>query len=284
MNIFVVFFTQPLANGLAIFYKLLGHNMGLAIIGFSLFLRLAMIPLTKPYLESMKKMKKYQKELNNLKERHKGDKQKQMKAQADFYREKGINPGAGCLPQLLQIVILIALFRVFINILSANGDLTAKFNEYLYEPVRFSAEESISTTFLYLDLTKPDAITVSGLPFKLPGLLLILAALSQFISAKITQPYIEIEKAVAKKTPKKEDDFQVAMQNSMVYTFPAMTLLIGLSFPSGLALYWLLFSVFQVYVQYRSTGWGGATPWLIKLNLLKSTRDVEKNRKASKRE
>jgi YidC/Oxa1 family membrane protein insertase len=283
MNIFTVLFTQPLANGLAIFYKLLGGNMGFAIIGFSLFLRILLIPLTKPYMESMKKMKQYQPELDKLKKRHVDDKQKMLKAQADFYREKGINPGAGCLPQILQIVVLIALFRVFINVLSANGDLTAKFNQYLYEPLRFSEQTQISTKFLYLDLTKPDAIKLDGLPFKLPGLFLILAAAAQFISAKITQPYIEDEKLIAEASKSKEDDFQVALQSSMIYTFPLMTLFVGLSFPSGLALYWLLFSAFQVYVQYRSTGWGGATPWLKRLGLLQSSTNVQKNRPTGKR-
>ena len=57
--IFTTLLTQPLANGLIIFYKVLGGNMGLAIIGFSLFLRVALYPLTKPYLESMKKMKDF---------------------------------------------------------------------------------------------------------------------------------------------------------------------------------------------------------------------------------
>jgi len=67
MNIFEVLLLQPLANGLVLSYRLLGGNMGLAIIAFSLFLRFALNPLTKPYMESMKKMKDYQKELNKLK-------------------------------------------------------------------------------------------------------------------------------------------------------------------------------------------------------------------------
>ena len=61
----------------------------------------------------------------------------------------------------------------------------------------------------------------------------------------------------------------VAMQSSMVYTFPLMTIFFGVKFPSGLALYWLLFSVFQMFQQYKSSGWGGLTPLLNKLRLLK---------------
>src|SRR3990170_9088883 len=113
MNIFNVVLIQPLANGLILFYKVLGGNMGLAIIGFSLFLRYVLNPLTRPYMNSMKKMKEVAPELERLKKRHTGDRVKLAQAQADLYRQKGVNPGAGCLPYLLQIVILIAFFNLF---------------------------------------------------------------------------------------------------------------------------------------------------------------------------
>ena len=62
----------------------------------------------------------------------------------------------------------------------------------------------------------------------------------------------------------------VAMQSSMIYTFPAMTILFGIKFPSGLALYWLLFSVFQMNQQFKSSGWGGLTPFAKRLGLVQS--------------
>lgn len=243
--------------------------MGLAILGFGLFLRFILNPLTKPYMESMKKMKLYEKELAGLKERHKGDKQKLMMAQADFYKEKGINPGAGCLPYLLQIIVLIAFFNVFTHVLKSSGDATI-LNQTLYSPLKFSQGEVLNTKFLYLDLTKPDAYKTPFLPVRIPGPLLILAALLQFVSAKIAAPYVALEKRAAKKTTDPTDDMQVAMQGSMVYMFPMMTLVFGLSFPSALALYWLLFSLFQAGQQYKSSGWGGMTPFISKLGLLKS--------------
>ncbi|KKQ95217.1 MAG: Membrane protein insertase, YidC/Oxa1 family [Candidatus Woesebacteria bacterium GW2011_GWA1_39_11b] len=269
MNIFTVILIQPLANGLILFYLLLGKNMGLAIIGFSLFLRIALTPLTKPYMESMKKMKEHSKEIEKLKKRHQGDRQKLMKAQADFYKEKGINPGAGCLPMILQFAILIALFRVFVNVLVPNGDIVERFNALLYEPLKLSEAMEVNTKFLYLDVRNPDTIKIPSIPFGLPGPLLLLAALVQFLSAKITMPYIKEERKFAKKTPQKSDDFQTSFQASMIYTMPLMTILFGMGFPSGLALYWLLFSAFQAWQQYRASGWGGAPPWLQTLGLVK---------------
>ena len=243
--------------------------MGLAIIGFSVFLRVALTPLTKPYTESMKKMRDVAPALNKLKKKFKDDKVKLAQAQSDLYKSKGINPGAGCLPYLLQIVVLIAFFNMFNRTLSADNPMLA-LNELLYTPLRFPPGSEINTQFLWMDITQPAVINIPGLPFPVPGPLLILAALAQFVSAKIMAPYEEVETNVAKKTPGQGDDFQVAMQKSMIYTFPLMTLFIGLRFPAGLALYWLVFSFFQAYQQYKAQGWGGMTPWLIKLGLIKS--------------
>jgi YidC/Oxa1 family membrane protein insertase len=212
--------------------------------------------LTKPYMESMKKMKLHTEDLNKLKKKHKGDRQKLMKAQADFYKSKGINPGAGCLPYLLQIVILIALFRVFTNVLSVDNGSIDKINTLLYSPLKITNESHLNTNFLYFDLTRPDAIKIVGLPFSLPGLLVILAAVAQLVNVLMSMPYLEAEKRIAKKTKEADDDMAAAMQSSMIYTFPLLTLIAGMSFPSGLALYWFLFSAIQVYSQYKNSGWG----------------------------
>lgn len=244
--------------------------MGLAIIGFSFALRFLLNPLTKPYMQSMKRMKDFEPQLAKLKERHKDDKKKLMEAQTEFYKQKGINPGAGCLPYLLQIVILIALFNVFTRVLSPNGDVVVKFNQFLYSPLRFAEGEAINTRFLYLDITRPDSFKVSFLPFSIPGPILIFAALLQFVSAKMMTPFQKLEEKVAKKTKGATDDLQVSMQKSMSLTFPLFTLIFGLSFPSGLALYWLLFSLFQLLQQYKTSGWGGLTPLVTKIGLLKS--------------
>lgn len=269
LQIFQPILIQPLANGLIVFYKILFSNMGLAIIGFSLFLRLILDPLSKPYMESMKKIKEFEPQLSKLKLKYKDDKKGLMTAQAEFYKQNGINPGAGCLPQIIQIVILIALFNVFSTALGVNGNDTAKFNQLLYQPLKLAETQTLNTQFLYLDVRKPDVFKVPNIPFPIPGPVLILAALLQFVSAKMTMPELKTEQKLAKATKSETDDIQVAMQSSMIYTFPLMTILFGINFPSGLALYWLIFSVWQMVIQYRSSGWGGMKPWLLKLNLIK---------------
>ncbi len=268
---FYTLLTQPLANGLILFYKLFG-NLGLAIISFTVILRLLLNPLTKPYMDSMKKMKDLAPELEKLKKKHAGDKIKLAKAQSDFYKEKGINPGAGCLPYLLQIFVLIAFFNVFTRTINGDGNMTEKFNSMLYEPLKIKNEETISPKFLYLDITKPDTIKIPGFSFAIPGPLLLLSALAQFLSAKAQAPILNAANKKAKKTKTESDDFQVAMQSSMVYTFPLFTLWIGMKFPSGLALYWVTFSVLQLIQQVKSQGWGGLEPFVNKIKVIKSLR------------
>jgi YidC/Oxa1 family membrane protein insertase len=243
--------------------------MGLAIIGFSLFLRYITNPLTKPYMNSMKKIKEIEPLVAKLKKKYANDPKKLMQAQTELYRQKKINPGSGCLPYLLQIVILIALFNVFTQVLSQNGDTLTKLNQMLYAPLKFSENSTLNTSFLYLDVRKPDIFKFANIPFPIPGPLLILAGLLQFFSAKMMAPVVRAEQKIAKKTMGEADDIAASMQSSMIYMFPVMTIIFGVNFPSGLALYWLLFSVFQIYQQYKTSGWGGLTPLIQKLGLLK---------------
>jgi YidC/Oxa1 family membrane protein insertase len=281
---FTTILIQPLTNGLILFYKLLGNNLGLAIIGFSLFLRFLLNPLTKPYMESMRKMKEFAPQLEKLRRKHKDDKIKQAQAQSEFYKQKGINPGAGCLPYLLQIVVLIAFFNVFTRTLTPDGNPVERFNALLYGPLKFQQNQAINTKFLYLDVTKPDKFNIPQIPFPIPGPILILAALIQLLSSKIMAPVTQKQEKAAQKTPQTADDMQVAMQQSMIYTFPLFTIIIGMSFPSGLALYWLLFSVWQFLQQYNTYGLGGLKPWLERLSLVKSDPRLRQNGKKKKRD
>lgn len=200
-------------------------------------------------MDSMQKMKTLAPHLEKLKKKHGSDKAKMAQAQAELYKQHGVNPGAGCLPYLLQIVILIAFFNLFTQTLSKGGNITENFNKLLYPPLQFQNGQEIHTQFLFFDLAKPDAFHVNGIPFAIPGILLISAAAAQFFSARAMSALNQAGIDAAKKTKSETDDIQASMQKSMTFTFPLITLLVGLKFPSGLALYWLVFSLVQVYIQ-----------------------------------
>lgn len=258
---------QPLVNALIFFYKIFGGNLGWAIVALTVGVRLLVVPLMKPQLEASKKMQELAPELEKLKKKHGSDKQKLAQAQMELYKKAGVNPAAGCFPQIIQFLILIALFQAFNQVLKPDGaSVIEKLNQILYQPLRLSDSVHLNLNFLWLNLAKPDLIKISSLP-ALPGIFLILSAVFQFLSAKMMAPQVQLAKEEAKKTETKTDDFSSAMQTQMVYMFPLMTLLVGLSFPSGLVLYWMLFSLVSVIQQYLLSGWGGLQPYINKLKI-----------------
>lgn len=241
---------QPLINALVFLYQVLFHNLGLAIVTLTLVIRVILIPLTLPSMHAAKKMRELAPEIEKLKKKYGKDKQAFAKAQMELYRQHGANPAAGCLPQIVQLIILIALYQAFIQVLRTDGNIIQKLNEVLYPQLQLAPETQINTRFLWLDLNKPDVISVPGLPIPLPGIFLLAAALVQFISSKLMTPVVAAAKKEAKATPEKTDDMATMMQTQMLYLFPLMTILIGYSFPSGLVLYWFIFSVFTALQQY----------------------------------
>ncbi len=230
------------------FYQLFG-DMGWAIVGLTLALRTVLIPLTLPGMKAANKMKELAPKINKLKKKYKDDKQGFAKAQMGLYRQSGVNPAAGCLPQIVQIIILIALYQALQTVLKPNGaEVITALNDILYPVLKLPLDISFDLKFLYLDLSKPDVFKISGLP-PLPGLFLILAAASQFFSSKLMMPAAKNKEKMAKKTPQKSDDFATAFQTQSLYLFPLMTIFIGYTFPSGLVLYWMTFSAFTLIQQ-----------------------------------
>lgn len=236
---FDTYLYQPLLNSLIFLEGYLG-GLGLAIIVLTLIIRFILAPLTIPSLKTAVKMRELQPELNKLKEKYKNDKTGLQQAQLDFFKKHQLNPMAGCLPQIFQIIIFIALYKVFIDYFQ-NSSAVA------------------STAFLWFDLAKPDSMYI------LP----VVAGVSQFILGIMIAPGADTaaEKTLAANTPDKSDDKQAEdfssmaanIQQQMIYIMPFMTALIALTFPSGLALYWIVSTVFSIGQQYLVSGWGGVS-------------------------
>lgn len=237
-----------LYQSLLFFYHLFGGNLGLSIIAITLITKLILLPLTVPSLRSAKKMQDLKPELDRLKAKH-TDKAALQQAQVALYKERGINPMAGCLPQIFQIIILISLYQVFMYFLGQSSIGGTTLNPY----------------FLYLDLTKPDRTYIMP----------ILAGVSQLIFSLMMQSGLEshVQNPKKKDDKKKEEDkleMASSMQQQMIYMMPAMTVIISLNFPSGLVLYWVISTVFSLIQQYFFSGWGGLIPALKKIRIIKN--------------
>ncbi len=262
--------TQPLLNALFFFLQLTG-NLGVAIILLTIALRIVMTPLVLPGLKVTKKTQELAPEITKLKEKYKNDKQGLMLAQAQLFKEHGLNPASGCLPQIIQILILIALFSVFNIVLKADpSKIATEIGDKLYSFNQLPSDFKLTTDFLYMDLTRADVFHIPGVPLPIPGLFLFLSAVTQLISSLMLSPVVAKAKKIADGTPESSDDAIVEAQRQMVYLFPLMTLVVGYQFQAGLVIYWFVFSLTGAMQQYSITGLGGLKPWLKRFNLLKS--------------
>jgi len=107
---------QPLVNALIFLYQLLFHNFGLALIVLTVAIRLLLLPLTRSSMKATARMRELAPELEKLKKKYGKDKQAYAKAQMELYKQHGANPAAGCVPQIIQLIVLIALYQAFIQV------------------------------------------------------------------------------------------------------------------------------------------------------------------------
>lgn len=274
-NIFHTYFIQPLFNLLVAFYKLFDvmhapGKLGLAIIAFTVFIRLVMYPLFKKQMDTTKKMQDLKPHLDKLQEKHKNDKQKLQQEQLRLYQEAGINPAAGCLLAVVQIPVFIALYNA-LNFLVGNGkDSAAKHLLLINQQIYFSQFKiaSIDVNFLGYVLTKTPAHGGAWWYLLIP----VITGILQYFQASVTmitpptpaakepakteKPKLDKDgKEIVKKEEKKSDtgdEFQKAMQTQMKYMFPIMIGFFSYNFPVALSLYWNVFSLFSIIQYYLS--------------------------------
>jgi len=229
---------QPIYNVLIFLYNIIpGGDFGIAIIIATILLKAVLIPLSKKQIQSQKRMQEVQPKLKLIQEKYKDDKERQTKEVMKFYKENKVNPFSGCLPVIVQLIFLIAIYRVIINI--SDAGLVSNAGD-LYSFIKDPGE--INKTFLgIVNLLKP------SIP------LAILAALAQFWQTKMMMAKNKKEKALLsiKDVDKKpsEPDFSEIMTKQMMILGPILTLFIGIKFAAGLAIYWLVSTLFSVFQQ-----------------------------------
>ncbi len=249
MSLLKVLLYQPIISLLILFYNYLG-NMGWSIALSIIAIKLVLLPFTLPSLKATSKMQELAPALAKLKKKYGSNKQKLASAQMELYKTHKINPAAGCLPQIIQIVIIFVLYQVFRDVL-LNPDpaqVIEKINSAVYPFLRLPADTILSSKFLYLDLTKPDLIKIAGR--SVPGPFLLLSVISQYLAARLMMPQVKKEAKIAKKTETPTDDMASMMQKQSLYIFPFMTLLFGFNFPSGLIISWTTLSLTSLLQQW----------------------------------
>lgn len=238
IEFFRIFLYIPIANVLIYFYVTLGSNLGLAILALTALLRLLLIPSTLKSFSISAKQKELAPEVEKLKKKYGDNKTLFAQKQMELYKEHGFNPMAGCLPQLPQLIVVIVLYQVLLDLFRRDPSY---FNSIVYWPfLKFSEGVTFNTNFFYLDLSQKDPY------YALP----VLAGLAQLLLSKISMPQAKKMEKLAEKTPDSKDDIMYNMQSQMIYTLPVITVIFGITLPSGLVLYWFASTLFILIQQW----------------------------------
>ncbi|HEY4161121.1 MAG TPA: YidC/Oxa1 family membrane protein insertase [Candidatus Saccharimonadales bacterium] len=250
---------QPIFNLLVLVYALLpGHNFGLALIIFTVIIRLLMWPLVKRQLKQTKIMRKLQPELRRIKKETKGDRQKEQLMMMELYKENGVNP-IGTLPILvIQLVILLGLYSGLRRVIDDPRNIVS----FAYPALQHlpwmkdlaQHPHDFDETFLGFISLKRAALGVGG--FYLPAFLLVLgSAVMQFLTSRQLMPVDkdarklrDILKSAGDGQQADQAEVSAAVGRSTQFLIPVMVFIFTINLPAALSLYWLTGGV-AAYIQ-----------------------------------
>jgi YidC/Oxa1 family membrane protein insertase len=244
-DIWTVAILRPMLNALLWLYTLLGGQFWLAIVIFTVVVRVAMTPLMLPQQRSAKKMQEIQPKLQELQKKYAKDREKLAQEQMKLYREAGVSPLGGCLPMLIQFPIWIGLYQSIIQalghqplqLLALAGNIYG-FSDQLWSQV------PLNRYFLGMDLSLTPQ-QMGGLTFALP----ILVAFTAWLQSRMTT------------LPSTGDGQAASMNQSMTLMMPLMFGFFSLNFSTGLSFYFVVSNVIGIITQGFISGWSGLKFW-----------------------
>ncbi|HLD27649.1 MAG TPA: YidC/Oxa1 family membrane protein insertase [Patescibacteria group bacterium] len=218
-DIYNVILYQPIFNILVFFYNIVpGHDIGLAIILLTILIKVVLSPFFVQSIKAQRAMQRLQPKLDELKEKYKDNKEKLGPAIMQLYQKEKVSPFSSCIPLLIQLPFLIAVFQVF-RVGLGNGTLDIVY-PFIYNPGQIN-----HIAFGFIDFSQASIA------------LAVLAGLAQFIQSK---------SLLGKKNQlggAKPSAMTAAMGKQMMYMMPVVTVLIGSSMPGGLTFYWFLVTI-----------------------------------------
>ncbi|OGY78793.1 MAG: hypothetical protein A3B74_03320 [Candidatus Kerfeldbacteria bacterium RIFCSPHIGHO2_02_FULL_42_14] len=240
IELFNTILYEPLFNALIYFYRTFGDDMGIAIVVLTLIIKIVLFVPSFSSLKAQRALQETQPKIEALKQKYQHDKELLGRKLIEFYKENKVNPLSSCLPLLIQLPILIALYRVFFGGLETNaetGTLISNQLEHLYTPLQA----------IYA-VTPIKTATLGGIDLAIKGnyILAILAGVGQFVSSKL----MSTKKVKPAKVPASSDEnMTAALNKQMLYFLPVLTIVFGVQFPAGVTLYWLVSTLFTLLQQ-----------------------------------
>src|SRR5688572_28465357 len=236
-----------------------------SIVVLTLIVRAVLIPLYRKQLVSQRRMQLLQPEIKAIQKRFKGDAMKARLAQQELFKERGINPLAGCLPLILQLPLLFIMYSVIQNGLT-NQDPSAMLNVFGFQVVdvvcqNVDAAGIRDATRLCIDANVPLLGNIAqplsflwlsgfGITFGLSALA-ILSALLQLLQSRMLLPAADPD----------NDDPNVRIQRQTMLFLPLISIVYGGFLPAGLFIYWIVATIFSIVQQYLIVGWGSMFPF-----------------------
>lgn len=221
------------------------NNPGLAIIIFTVLIRLLTVPITMKALRSSRNMQALQPKLKEIQKRYANDRAKQQEETMKLYHEYGVNPAAGCFPMLIQLPVFFGLYSALqfvVGLHNPQGVLDpqrlAQLKEILFNPAWLPAATTFNQPFAWIpSLAAAD-------PYRIMP---ILAGVFQFIQTRMSLPA---------RNPNSPQDSQQKMMNGLMQFMPLYIVFISWGFPAGTVIYWAFSSLFGAVQQYFITGFG----------------------------
>lgn len=268
-SFFNVILVWPILNVLIGVYKIflslhIPYALGFSIIGLTIIIRFILYPLISSQLRASRKMQEAAPHISKLKEIHKGDAKRLQAETMKLYKERGINPLAGCLPVIVQLPIIWALYYVLQQIVDLKQDMVvSQINKVVYfDWLRLT--DGWDSSFFGLPL----GASPSSLFTKVGPLVILVPVLTGFLQFLLSKMLINPKPQSAiepKKEEQKKDDFGSAFQAQSMYIFPIMIGFFSYTFSIGLSLYWNTFTIFGIIQQYKILGLGGLASWKNKI-------------------
>ncbi|MCL7451875.1 MAG: YidC/Oxa1 family membrane protein insertase [Anaerolineae bacterium] len=245
-DIWTVLILRPMLNALLGLYTVLGGQFWLAIIFFTVVVRLIMTPLMLPQQRSAKKMQELQPQLKELQKKYAKDREKLAQEQMKLYKEAGASPMGGCLPMLVQFPIWIGLYQSIIQALGHQPLQLLNLSQNIYPFMEsISAQIPLNRFFLGMDLSLTPQ-QLGGLTYALP----ILVAFTSWLQTKMTTVGGSGGEGQA-----------ASMNQSMTLMMPLMMGFFSLSFSTGLSFYFIISNIIGIITQGFISGWEGLMFW-----------------------
>lgn len=235
---------EPFLNVLLLIYQFVGEQFGLAIILFTILIRLITYPLTAQQMKSSQKMQEFQnsEKWKAIQKKYKDDREKLAQEQMKYYQEIGFNPLAPCLPTLIQFPIIIGLYQSIIRALAVTPIQLLDFQKHVYGNFIDSASLiPLNSHFLWMDLSQPERVPLFGIGIPV---LAILVVITTYLQSKLMTPM------TAASNP---NDQSAQMGKMMNMYMPLFMGYIAYTLVSGLALYFLVSNLVGI-AQYAIMG------------------------------